>query len=405
MELIEQLAQEFNQNTVLFIGSGVSLSSGLPTWGQLIEWLRDYANDLGSNLDAADAFIKRKDLINASSVLTMELQKLGKTLSEFFIEYPKCKLFETAEPSEVHDLLLRLPTNSIITPNYDLLLEKAYLKKLGADIQVVHKNDPDTLNEINRRKLKTFLYKYHGCITKSENIILNFEHYNAEINKLSPDKEFLKGLIQSRVFVFIGAGLEDPDFKNIRDYILQINQPQNIEFWAFMRNCQVEVDYYKQQYGTNLINYGGEDRDHSDLLNKLSDLAKNIYELDKKKLSDVDIFTKQKSEPIKHGETLRQTLVSANEKILPVDEQILGFIAFFNGIERSECEDYMIGFKNKPRGLITNRIDYLVSLNLIKTTEYYLLPIKGSFSVEAAELIEDDIIEFLEERENGQVEA
>jgi hypothetical protein len=65
----------------------------------------------------------------------------------------------------------------------------------------------------------------------------------------------------------------------------------------------------------------------------------------------------------------------------------------------------MIGFKNKPRGLITNRIDYLVSLNLIKTTEYYLLPIKGSFSVEAAELIEDDIIEFLEERENGQVEA
>jgi hypothetical protein len=57
---IEQLAQEFNQNTVLFIGSGTSLPAGLPSWGKLIDWLRDYANKFNSNLDAADTYIKKE---------------------------------------------------------------------------------------------------------------------------------------------------------------------------------------------------------------------------------------------------------------------------------------------------------------------------------------------------------
>ncbi len=60
MGFIEQLAQEFNQNTVLFIGSGTSLPAGLPSWGKLIDWLRDYANKFNSNLDAADTYIKKE---------------------------------------------------------------------------------------------------------------------------------------------------------------------------------------------------------------------------------------------------------------------------------------------------------------------------------------------------------
>ncbi|MDA3918712.1 MAG: SIR2 family protein [Deltaproteobacteria bacterium] len=344
---------------------------------------------------------QKEDHIEAASALTMELEKQGKALSDFFIEYPECKIFKTAEPCEIHDLLLNLPTNSIITPNYDLLIEKEFLKKKGNDIRVVLPNEPNTLNEIKRDRLKDFLYKYHGCITMPENIVLKDEDYNTIIHKPSPDTECLKNLIQSKTFVFIGAGLKDPDFNHIRDYLIQINQAQNIEFWAFMRNCHSEVDFYKHKYGTNLINYEGENTDHSDLLNKLSELLKKINELDRKKLSDVDIVTRQDLEPTKQDGVLRQILVSANKKILPVDEQILGFVAFFDGIERTECENYMVGFKKTAIGVTNNRIDYLINHNLIKTTEHYLLPMRESFSVEAAELIEEDIMVFLAGRENG----
>ncbi len=401
MGFIEQLAQEFDQDTVLFIGSGASLPAGLPSWGKLIDWLRDYANKFNSNLEVADTYIKSEDHVEAASALTMELEKQDKMLSDFFIEYPECKIFESAQPCEIHNLLLNLPTNSIITPNYDLLIEKEFLKKNGSDIRVVLQNEPNTLNEINRGRLKDFLYKYHGCITKPKNIVLNDEDYNKIIHKPSPDTECLKNLIQSKTFVFIGAGLKDPDFNHIRNYLIQINQPQNIEFWAFMRNCHAEVDFYQHKYGTNLINYEGENTDHSDLLNKLSELLKKINELDKKKLSDVDIATRQDIEPTKQEGDLRQTLVSANEKILPVDEQILGFVAFFDGIERAECENYMVGFKKTTIEVTKNRITYLINHNLIKTTEHYLLPMRESFSVEAAELIEEDIMVFLAGRENG----
>lgn len=395
MGFINQLAQDFNQDTVLFIGSGASLPAGLPSWGKLINWLRDYTNQFNSNLEAADAFIINKDYIKAASALTRDLENQGKTLSDFFIEYPKCRIFETAQPCEIHNLLLNLPTNSIITPNYDLLIEKEFLKKNGNDIRVVLPNEPIILNEIKRSRLKDFLYKYHGCITTPENIVLNGDHYRSTIHLPSPDAECLKTLIQSKTFVFIGAGLEDPDFNHIRDYLIEINQPQHIEFWAFMRNCQSQAEFYQQEFGTKLINYEGENTDHSDLLNKLSELLKKINELDKKKISDVDIVARQDIEPTKQVGDLRQTLVSANEKILPVDEQILGFVAFFDGIERAECENYMVGFKETTIEVTKNRIDYLINRNLIKTTEHYLLPMRESFSVEAAELIEEDIMVFL----------
>lgn len=400
MDLLDNLAQEFNQDTILFIGSGVSITAGLPTWGTLINWLREYTHEQGCKVDAADSFIGKKDFIKAASALTLELTKEGKSLANFFIEYQDCQIFHNAEPQEIHNLLLEFPTNSFITPNYDLLIEKAAEKK-GREIQIVHKAELAALNEIKRDRVKDYLYKYHGCITKPENIILDYEHYNKEIHGNSADIECLKNRIQSKTFVFIGAGLEDPDFNHIRDSLIHKTTPKDIEFWAFMPNCEAEVEFYQQQYGTNLISYKMEDNDHSDLLNKLNELLITINNLDKVKFDDVNMVVNQYRSSFNQVGVLRQILVTANEHILPIDEQILGFVAFFDGIERTECESYMIGYKNSDDVIINNRINYLLNQDLLKATEHYLLPIKENFSIEAAELIEDDIIGYLMERENG----
>jgi hypothetical protein len=399
VELLENLAEDFNQNTILFVGSGVSVPAGLPSWWVLVSWLMTYTESLGGNILAAKVFLDENDVVKAATALTSELEKLNKSLTDFFEDDESCRVFETAEPQEIHKLITQLPTSSVITPNYDLLLEKAY-DLAGFPLQVVHKSETESLNSINRNRLNSYLYKYHGCITRPENIVLDYKQYSSEIHGLSPDVECLKSLIQTKTFVFIGAGLEDPDFNHVRDYLIQINQPSSIEFWAFMRNCEAKVDFYKQEFGINLISYSGEGNDHSDLLNKLEVLLAKISAVGERKVEAVELI----NPIIVGGEDqdglLRKTLLEANENVIPLDEQILGFVAFFDTVEKNDCYKYLNEYKGNDLKEVVNRIDYLINSKLLKQTEHFLLPVKEGYSKEAAIIAEDDILEYLTERDN-----
>jgi hypothetical protein len=271
----------------------------------------------------------------------------------------------------------------------------------GREIQVVHKTEKEYLNQIKRNKLKDYIYKYHGCITRPEHIVLDYKQYNAEIHGLSVDAECLKNLIQSKTFIFIGAGLEDPDFNHIRDYLIQINDAESIEFWAFMKNCEGKVDYFKKEFGINLVNYIGEGNDHSDLLNKLQELIKKISFVDERKRDDIKLAIPLAAEPVRKIGVLRQTLMQANEEIMPIDEQILGFVAFFDSVDKSHLFKFMIEFKGNDEDIVSNRIVYLVKQKLMKETDHFFLPFRGNFAIEAAVSVEDDIMEFLMEREDG----
>jgi len=400
MSLLDSLADEFNQDTVLFIGSGVSVPAGLPSWWELVSWLRDYTLEFGCNVEAAEAFLEEDDLINAASALTNELSRLGKSLADFFNDDERCNIFRIAAPQEIHKLIAQLPTSSIISPNYDVLLEKTY-EESGHQLQVVHKGDGELLNNIMRNKLKSYIYKYHGCITTPEKIVLDFKQYNAEKHGLSIDMECLKNLIQTKTFVFIGAGLEDPDFNHVRDYLIHVTQSCNIEFWAFMKNCERKVTHYKQEFGINLISYSVEGHDHSDLLNKLRELLVKISNVDESKTKAVEFAVPIIGVPDRINGMLRQALILANEEVIPLDEQILGFVGFFDTVEKEECFRYLNVHKGNDLNDISNRIDYLIQRKLLKATDHFLLPVKENYSIEAAEQLEDDIMEYLMENENG----
>jgi hypothetical protein len=252
-----------------------------------------------------------------------------------------------------------------------------------------------------RNKLKSYIYKYHGCITNPEKIVLDFKQYNAEKHGLSIDMECLKNLIQTKTFVFIGAGLEDPDFNHVRDYLIHVTQSCNIEFWAFMKNCERKVTHYKQEFGINLISYSVEGHDHSDLLNKLQELLVKISNVDERKTEAVEFAVPIIGVPDRVNGMLRQALIQANEEVIPLDEQILGFVGFFDTVEKEECFRYLNVHKGNDLNEVSNRIDYLLQRKLLKATDHFLLPVKENYSIEAAEQLEDDIMEYLMENENG----
>ncbi|TMP39680.1 SIR2 family protein [Pseudoalteromonas rubra] len=401
MDKMQELANAFSGETILFIGSGASRRSGLPFWRELIEWLKEYCDRLGGDITTADALIKKDKLLDAASELTHQLEQNNKSLADFFEEYEKNSAFRDAEPSEIHQLLGKLPSQFFVTPNYDLLLEKKFGQNDG--FTVVRRGDKEGIGELLHGELDGYVFKYHGCIESPQNIILTYEDYNNEIHNYTDELDCLKTLVKTKTIVFIGAGLDDPDFKFVRDNLINLSGAERLRIWAFMSDCSDEVKYYKRTHGINLISYKSENN-HAELLVKLDELVKNIIEVDESKkaaanmvMQEINITTHQENVEI----NLREVLVAANEEIIPLDEQILGFVALMGVVKKSECTDFLVGFKGNSEADVGNRIDYLVNRGLVKQTPHYLMSVKKRYSTEAAVGIEDDVMAYIAEREDG----
>jgi hypothetical protein len=123
MEKLKQiLAQE---DTVLFIGSGISLWSGLPSWSGLIEELAKFVESTGAKADLVRAEAQRGELLQAASY---GFDKLTKQQIGDFIRVA-CR-YGVAKPHEIHKKIVSLPLLQDAKPP---LLEnlKSVIKQAG----------------------------------------------------------------------------------------------------------------------------------------------------------------------------------------------------------------------------------------------------------------------------------
>jgi hypothetical protein len=98
--LREVLAQE---DTVLFVGAGISSWSGLPSWTGFIEELARFVEASGASADLVRAEAQRGDLLQAASY---GFDKLTKPQIGEFIR-KTCK-YGIAKPQEIHRKLVLL---------------------------------------------------------------------------------------------------------------------------------------------------------------------------------------------------------------------------------------------------------------------------------------------------------
>jgi hypothetical protein len=115
--LREVLAQP---DTVLFIGSGISTWSGLPTWPALIASLADYLERHGIDGGLVRGEAARGDLLQAASYGFHKLT--GHQIGEFMRS--ACK-YGVAKPASIHKCIVSLGPRCFITTNYDNLIEES----------------------------------------------------------------------------------------------------------------------------------------------------------------------------------------------------------------------------------------------------------------------------------------
>lgn len=265
------LAQE---DTVLFIGSGISMWSGLPSWSRMIEELAQFVESAGASADLIREEARRGDLLQAASY---GFNKLTKQQIGDFIR-AACR-YGVAKPHEVHRKIVTLGPSCFITTNYDNLIEES-LRNWQPDRffrPPVTNRLLTEMAEIIHARASNFIFKPHGDASDSDSIILTREQYRQLLpqGERQAALESLKMLLASRPVIYLGFGLRDPDFIYLRDLLANTYKGGTRTHYAIMPDVSVEEsDYWRKNYGIHLVSYKtverpDKTRDHTELLTLL----------------------------------------------------------------------------------------------------------------------------------------
>lgn len=265
------------EDTVLFIGSGISLWAGLPTWSGMIEELAQFVEGNGGKADLIRTEVMRGDLLQAASY---GFDKLTKPQIGEFVR-AACR-YGTAKPHDIHQKIVTLGPRCFITTNYDDLIEQS-LRRWQPDRfykqPVTNRHLTETAEIVHARAID-FIFKPHGDAGDSESIVLTREQYRQLLpqGERQAALESVKMLLASRPVVYFGFGLRDPDFIYVRDLLANTYKGGTRDHYAVMADVsEAEIDYWRRHYGIHLISYttterADKSRDHTGLLTLLDEL-------------------------------------------------------------------------------------------------------------------------------------
>lgn len=263
---------------LVFVGSGISTWSDLPSWSGLLGELAAFLDEEGQSSELVRREMRNGDLLQAASYGVSKL-----TPASFGTFIRRAMRFGAASPHVIHKAIVELGPTGFITTNYDTLIEQA-LSKWRNDAffpaPVTNKHLVELADTVRARS-SHFVFKPHGDINDVSSVILTREQYRTLMpgGERQSALETLKMLLMTRPVLYVGFGLRDPDFIYLRDLLLNIYQGTVRDHWAIMPDIGAEEnDYWRSQYGIRLFGYDTHERadgsrDHRELLSLLQALA------------------------------------------------------------------------------------------------------------------------------------
>lgn len=216
-QLKDELAKVISDpDTVFFIGSGVSKGADppLPCWECLLKRVASYCNKQGLMTEAeqvefGELVNSQARLIDAGGLLQSCLIRGRQTFKNF---YEQDELFQAAKPGAIHEKLMKFSPSSVITTNFDYLIEKAYeLYQHGAKLSLVtNTHSTEVLEYIATSSARGYIYKYHGDPSLGS-VVLGDQEYHLHLMEENRAIRALRGIFRNRNVIFLGTELTDPD--------------------------------------------------------------------------------------------------------------------------------------------------------------------------------------------------
>ena len=185
---------------VPFLGAGVSVSAGAPSWSQLLDKLRS-----GVHLKATEeAAFKGLGVLDQAGVLEQLYADQHDSPNAFgeavagAVDVPRYGLAPA--------LLATLPSAGAITLNYDRLFETA-CDDAQKPRTVLPENVPAVGND--------WLLKLHGSVTQPDSIVLTRDDYLGYNSNRDALSALVKAHLLTHHLLFVGFGLADDHFHEI----------------------------------------------------------------------------------------------------------------------------------------------------------------------------------------------
>ena len=205
---IEELRVAIKEKKVLlFVGSGISCSVGLPSWSRLIEELakklgidKDLYRMLGDNLSLAEYY----------EIFNLEINPAVSPM-KYICEYVKGeekKLEVTISTAKVLKQIIDLDCPIIYTTNYDHCLETAYSEHNKHPIVIRNVSDFSSICAG-----ETQIVKLHGDYDSPQSIVFSESSYFDRLDFESPLDIKLRADMLSRSILFIGYSLSDVNIR------------------------------------------------------------------------------------------------------------------------------------------------------------------------------------------------
>ena len=258
---------------VIFIGAGVSKNSKNdrgntpPTWK---EFLIEASDKLPNN----DVKTCVTEIINNNDYL-MACELLRNLMGpDAFYDFTKEKFDNGYIESDLHKLIFRLGSLIYMTPNFDKIFD-TYARTVTHGKTVVKEyHEQGILNCI--RRSDQLIIKMHGSIDNDNKMIFTKSDYaKARINNTDFYK-ILEALILTKTFLFIGAGLNDPDVQLIFENMAFSFRNSRKHFFVTPEIRKDILDVYSKTMNLKFIEYSNPTGSHDQLQVGLTELVDEL---------------------------------------------------------------------------------------------------------------------------------
>ncbi len=194
---MDQLRESYKQgNIILFIGAGVSMGLGIPSWNDLISKI---AEELGYEPEIYSTF---GDNLALAEYYRIKHGGLGKLRSWMDVSWHSGDI--QIEKSKIHEIIANSSFPLIYTTNYDRWIENAFRAHGKPFHKIVNIGDFAKVDDGTVE-----IIKFHGDFEDDASIVLDETSYFKRLEFETPLDIKLRSDILGKTVLFIGYSLAD----------------------------------------------------------------------------------------------------------------------------------------------------------------------------------------------------
>ena len=194
---------------VPLIGSGISQPSGIASWNKIIEVIKQFLLESGEFDSTSDL-----DMYESPDAYFSKCSKKNE-FHDFLIE----TVDSGFKPNILHEILAKIPFKSILTTNWDTLIETELSK--SQKVNIIYNDSTATKW---KETLGTQVIKFHGTVNFPESVIFGLGSYANFYTKSSTLMDLLRTIIATRPILFLGFSMNDYFFNTLLSSITKHNE-------------------------------------------------------------------------------------------------------------------------------------------------------------------------------------